>query len=224
MGKLILVPTPIGNLSDITLRALDVLKSVDLILAEDTRKTGILLKHYNISNKLQPYHQHNEHKIVSSTAEKIARGQTFALVTDAGTPSISDPGYLLVNTCISLNIEVECLPGPVAFIPALVNSGLPCDRFSFEGFLPHKKGRKKQINNLCNETRTMVFYESPYRLVKLLKEFAAAFGPERQASVSRELTKIYEETVRGHLEELIVHFQDKTIKGEIVVILSGKKL
>ena len=199
------------------------LRSVDLILAEDTRKTGILLNHYNISNKLQPYHQYNEHKIVSSTAEKIARGQTLALVTDAGTPSISDPGYLLVKTCINLNIEVECLPGAVAFIPALVNSGLPCDRFSFEGFLPHKKGRKKQITNLSNETRTMVFYESPYRLVKLLKEFAAAFGPDRQASVSRELTKIYEETVRGHLEDLILHFQDKTIKGEIVVVLSGKK-
>jgi 16S rRNA (cytidine1402-2'-O)-methyltransferase len=223
MGKLILVPTPIGNLSDITLRAIETLKSVDLIYAEDTRKTRILLKHYNINKNLQPYHQHNEHRIAGSIAEKITEGHTFALVTDAGTPSISDPGFLLVRTCLGRNIEVECLPGPVAFIPALVNSGLPCDRFCFEGFLPHKKGRQKHINNLLQETRTMVFYESPFRLVRLLNEFSDAFGPERQASVSRELTKIFEETVRGSLEELLTHFHDKTVKGEIVVILAGKK-
>jgi 16S rRNA (cytidine1402-2'-O)-methyltransferase len=223
MGKLILVPTPIGNLSDITLRAIETLKSVDLVYAEDTRKTRILFKHYNINSKLQPYHQHNEHRIAGSIAEKIMQGQTFALVTDAGTPAISDPGFLLVRTCIGQNIEVECLPGPVAFIPALVKSGLPCDRFCFEGFLPHKKGRQKQINNLLQETRTMVFYESPFRLVKLLQEFTEAFGPERQASVSRELTKIFEETARGSLEELLLYFQDKTVKGEIVVILAGKK-
>jgi 16S rRNA (cytidine1402-2'-O)-methyltransferase len=222
MGKLILVPTPIGNLSDITLRAIDVLKTADLILAEDTRKTGLLLKHYNISNRMQSYHQHNEHKIAASIAARIGQGLSVALVSDAGTPSISDPGYLLVRTCIDQGIEVECLPGAVAFIPALVKSGLPCDRFYFEGFLPHKKGRKKQINSLSEETRTMVFYESPFRLLKLLNEFAEVFGPDRQASVSRELTKLFEETARGSLEELIMQFKDKPVKGEIVIILAGK--
>ncbi len=223
MGKLILVPTPIGNLGDLSLRAVETLKSVDCILAEDTRKTGILLKRYDIVNNLSPYHQHNEHKVVESLAGKITRGETLALVTDAGTPGISDPGFLLVRECIKNNIQVECLPGPVAFIPALVNSGLPCERFCFEGFLPHKKGRKRRIVELINERRTMVFYESPFRLIKMLKEFAEVFGLERQASVSRELTKIYEETVRGTLEELQNHFQNNPIKGEIVVIISGKE-
>lgn len=223
MGKLILVPTPIGNLSDITLRAIDALRSADLILAEDTRKTGMLLKHYSISNKMQAYHQHNEHRNTGPIADRIAGGETIALVTDAGTPSISDPGYLLVRACVEREAEVECLPGAVAFIPALVNSGLPCNRFCFEGFLPRKKGRRKQINNLLDESRTMVFYESPFRLVGLLREFAEALGPGRQASVSRELTKLYEETVRGSLEELIDYFGDKTIKGEIVVVVAGNR-
>lgn len=223
MGKLILVPTPIGNLADISLRSIEVLKNADLILAEDTRKTGILLKHYNISNKLQSYHQFNEHKIADSIADKITSGQTFALVTDAGTPSISDPGFLLVRSCIKRDIAIECLPGAVAFIPALAVSGLPCDRFCFEGFLPHKKGRKKRINELKEETRTMVFYESPFRLLRLLKEFAEVFGGERRISISRELSKIYEETLRGTLEELINYLQDKTVKGEIVVIVSGRE-
>ena len=222
MGKLILVPTPIGNLEDITLRAINVLKSADLILAEDTRKTGILLKKYSIGNKLQSYHQYNEHKISGHIAEKISHGETITLVTDAGTPAISDPGFLLVRTCIRMGIEVECLPGAVAFIPALVNSGLPADRFCFEGFMPHKKGRKKQITNLLEETRTMIFYESPYRLQRLLKELATAFGPQRSASVSRELTKIHEETIRGNLEELCHYFEEKSVKGEIVVVVSGK--
>lgn len=223
MGKLILVPTPIGNLGDITYRAIDILKNADVILAEDTRKTGILLKHYSINNKLLPYHQYNEHNMSDALAAKILRGETLAMVTDAGTPGISDPGFLLVRTCIRSGIEVECLPGASAFIPALVNSGLPGDRFCFEGFIPHKKGRKKRLNELKDETRTMIFYESPFRLKKLLKELEELTGPERQASVSRELTKIYEETQRGSLQELLNHFQDRTIKGEIVVILSGKK-
>ena len=223
MGKLILVPTPIGNLEDITLRALNVLKTADLILAEDTRKTGIILKKYSIENQLQSYHQYNEHKIVESIAGRIAGEQTVALVTDAGTPSISDPGFLLVRTCINLGIEVQCLPGAVAFIPALVNSGLPSDKFCFEGFLPHKKGRKKQIDKLVEETRTMIFYESPFRLHRFLVELAEAFGPHRGASVSRELTKIHEETVRGSLGELSLYFGGKPVKGEIVVVVSGKK-
>jgi 16S rRNA (cytidine1402-2'-O)-methyltransferase len=223
MGKLILVPTPIGNLADITLRAIDALRSADMILAEDTRKTGILLKHYSINNKLQSYHQHNEHKKTGILADRIAGGETVAIVTDAGTPGISDPGYLLVRACIERQAEVECLPGPVAFIPALVNSGLPCDRFCFEGFLPRKKGRKKQIAGLLAESRTMVFYESPFRLGTLLRELADDFGPDRQASVSRELTKIHEENVRGTLAELIQHFEGKNIKGEIVLIVSGNR-
>jgi 16S rRNA (cytidine1402-2'-O)-methyltransferase len=224
MGKLILVPTPIGNLADITLRAIDALRSADLILAEDTRKTGILLKHYSINNRLQAYHQHNEHKNTGNLADRIAGGETFALVTDAGTPGISDPGYLLVRACLDRQAPVECLPGPVAFIPALVNSGLPCDRFCFEGFLPRKKGRKKHIGNLAGESRTMVFYESPYRLGALLRELAEAFGPERQASVSRELTKIHEENVRGSMAELIRHFEGKIIKGEIVLVVAGNRV
>jgi 16S rRNA (cytidine1402-2'-O)-methyltransferase len=223
MGKLILVPTPIGNLGDLSQRAIDTLKTVDGILAEDTRKTGILLRHYNIENKLLPYHQHNEHSRVEAIAGRILDGETLALVTDAGTPGISDPGFLLVRTCISNNIFVECLPGAVAFIPALVCSGLPCDRFCFEGFLPHKKGRKKRIEELSEEKRTMVFYESPFRLVRLLNEFSEVFGPSRKASVSRELTKIYEETIRGSLVEMIHYFNGRTVKGEIVVIIAGKE-
>ncbi len=223
MGKLILVPTPIGNLGDITLRAIETLKNVNGVLAEDTRKTGILLKRYNISNTLLRYHQYNEHKIVESITGRILKGETLALVTDAGTPGISDPGFLIVRKCIQNNISVECLPGPVAFIPALVNSGLPCDRFCFEGFLPHKKGRKKRIAELSNETRTMVFYESPFRLTRLLKECGDVFGHGRQASISRELSKVYEETIRGSIKELQDHFHNKPVKGEIVVIISGKE-
>lgn len=223
MGKLILIPTPIGNLGDITLRAIETLKGVDAILAEDTRKTGILLKHHNISNKLISHHQHNEHSRVDSIAARLKAGETLALVTDAGTPGISDPGYLLVRTCLKNHIEVETLPGAVAFIPALVNSGLPSDRFCFEGFLPQKKGRKKRIEELRLEKRTMIFYESPFRLIKLLGELSEVMGPERPASVSRELTKIYEETLRESLGGLLQHFQDIQVKGEIVVIVGGKE-
>jgi 16S rRNA (cytidine1402-2'-O)-methyltransferase len=222
MGKLILVPTPIGNLGDITLRAIEILKKADMILAEDTRKTGILLKHYGISNKIMSYHQHNEHRKVESISGMLKAGETIVLVTDAGTPGISDPGYLLVRQCIQNNIEVETLPGASAFIPALVNSGLPCDRFCFEGFLPQKRGRMKRIRNLTGEKRTMVFYESPYRIGRLLKELADIFGDERQASVSRELTKIHEETLRGTLGDLAGHFGDGRVRGEIVVVVAGE--
>ncbi len=223
MGKLILVPTPIGNLGDISLRAIETLRTVDGILAEDTRKTGVLLKHHKINNKLFPYHQHNEHIRINAITGRLIAGETLALVTDAGTPGISDPGFLLVRECIKKSIPLESLPGAVAFIPALVNSGLPCDRFCFEGFLPHKKGRKKRIDDLAQEKRTMVFYESPFRLPRLLKELSDIMGAERQASVSREITKIYEQTLRGNLEELLHHFQNKPVKGEIVVIVAGKE-
>ncbi len=222
MGRLILVPTPVGNLEDITLRALEVLKSADCILAEDTRRTGILLRHYGIKNRIITYHQHNEHKKVDTITAMITGGMTLALVTDAGTPSVSDPGFLLVRACIQKNIDVETLPGATAFIPALVNSGIPGDRFCFEGFLPHKKGRKKRIAQLQNETRTMVFYESPFRIVKLLEELADVMGPERQASVSRELTKIHEETARGSLDDLLKYFGKSDVKGEIVLVVAGK--
>ena len=222
MGKLILVPTPIGNMGDMTFRAVEILKTVDGILAEDTRKTGILLNHYNIKNKLQAYHQYNEHRVSNETAGRILRGKTLALVTNAGTPGISDPGFLLVKTCIDQNIEVECLPGAAAFIPALVKSGLPCDRFVFEGFLPHRKGRKKRLNELSGERRTMIFYESPYRLTRFLEECGEILGTERRASVSRELTKIYEETLRGTLGELLQYFRGIKIKGEFVIIVSGQ--
>lgn len=232
MSKLYIVPTPIGNLEDITLRALKVLKEADIILAEDTRKTNILLKHFHIENKLQSHHKFNEHKTVNRIIERIKNGETIALVCNAGTPSISDPGYLLVRNCIDNDIEVDCLPGATAFVPAIVNSGLPDDRFCFEGFLPQKKGRKKRLSQLADEQRTMVFYESPYRLMKTLRQFAEIFGKERQATVSRELTKIYEETIRGTIEELINHFNpdtvvppyaagNKTIKGEIVIVVEG---
>jgi 16S rRNA (cytidine1402-2'-O)-methyltransferase len=222
MAKLFLVPTPIGNFKDITIRALEVLKAVDVILAEDTRKTGNLLKHFEISKKLTAHHQFNEHKTVKGIAERILNGESIALVTDAGTPGISDPGFLLVRECIQAGVEVECLPGPVAFIPALVNSGLPCDRFLFEGFLPVKKGRKTRLEELAQVDCTVVLYESPHRLLKALEELAVFFGPDRQASVSRELTKIFEETVRGTLAEIIGYYKDHPVKGEFVIILSGK--
>ena len=223
MNKLYLVPTPIGNLEDITFRAIEVLKKADIILAEDTRKTVILLKHYNIRKKLEAFHKFNEHKTVKQISKRIERGETFALVTDAGTPSISDPGFLLVRECINKSIPVETLPGPSAFIPALVNSGLPSDRFCFEGFLPHKKGRNKKIKALADEERTIVLYESPFRLIKTLGHFIESFGSARKASVSRELTKIHEETVRGTLSEIFDYYNNKTIKGEIVIVIEGKK-
>jgi 16S rRNA (cytidine1402-2'-O)-methyltransferase len=220
--KLYIVPTPIGNLEDITLRAINILKSVDLVLAEDTRTSGLLLKHLGISKPMHSYHIHNEHQTVSRVAERILKGETIALVSDAGTPAVSDPGFLLVRECIKLGIEIECLPGPTAFVPALVNSGLPSDRFTFEGFLPHKKGRQTRLQNLVTEERTMIFYESPHRLIKALQQFSEYFGADRQVSVSRELTKIYEENIRGTLTEVIAYFSEKTIKGEIVIVLAGK--
>ena len=223
MSKLIIVPTPIGNLQDITLRALDVLKNVNIILAEDTRKTSILLRHFDISGKkLISHHKFNEHKTGSNIVDIIKSGETVALVSDAGTPAISDPGYLLVKICIDNDIEIETLPGATAFVPALVNSGLPNDRFLFEGFLPQKKGRQTKLKLLAEESRTMIFYESPYRLVKTLKQFAEYFGEERKASVSRELSKIFEENIRGDLPYLIEYFEAKTVKGEIVIVVEGK--
>lgn len=223
MSKLFIVPTPIGNLKDITFRALEILGSVDLILAEDTRQAKKLLNHYNISTQLQSHHMFNEHKSVEAVCTRILSGVTTALISDAGTPGISDPGFLLVRTCIEKEIPVETLPGPTALIPALVNSGLPCDRFCFEGFLPPKKGRNKRITGLKDETRTMVFYESPYRLVKTLEELSVHFGSDREASVSRELSKIYEENIRGSLTYLTEYYKNKTPKGEIVIIVAGKK-
>lgn len=222
MAKLYLVPTPIGNFRDITLRALDVLKEADLILAEDTRNTGILLKHYGIESKMSPHHQFNEHKAVKGIVERIANGENMALVTDAGTPGISDPGFLLVRECIRNEIEVECLPGATAFVPALVNSGLPCDRFLFEGFLPVKKGRQTRLKALAEADCTVVLYESTHRIIKALEEFCIYFGPERQASVSRELTKLYEETIRGTLSEIVEFYKEHPVKGEFVVVISAK--
>jgi 16S rRNA (cytidine1402-2'-O)-methyltransferase len=222
--KLYIVPTPIGNLEDITLRAIRILKEVDIILAEDTRTSGNLLRHLGIEKRLFAHHQHNEHKTVSMIAERIAQGEKIALVTDAGTPGISDPGFLLVRECIANGIEVECLPGPTAFVPALVNSGLPCDTFCFEGFLPQKKGRQTKIKSLVQEHRTMVFYESPHRLVKALEQFIEYFGAERKASVSRELTKMFEENKRGSLKELADYFKTKTVKGEIVIVVEGAEI
>jgi 16S rRNA (cytidine1402-2'-O)-methyltransferase len=219
--QLYLVPTPIGNLKDITLRALEVLKSVDVILAEDTRTTGKLMKHYEINRALQSYHIFNEHKTVEKLVERMKKGEVMALVSDAGTPGISDPGFLLVRAAKEAGIEVNCLPGATAFVPALVNSGLPTDRFTFEGFLPHKKGRQTRIQGLVGETRTMVFYESPHRLMKTLEQLSEAFGPERMGSVSRELTKIFEENIRGTLSELILYYQNNPIKGEIVLVIEG---
>ncbi len=222
-GKLYVVPTPIGNLEDITLRALTVLKSVDFIYAEDTRNTIHLLRHFKIEKPLRSYHAHNEHSTVEQIVEIIATEKSVALVSDAGTPAISDPGFLLVRECIKQNVAVETLPGATAFVPALVNSGLPCDTFVFYGFLPHKKGRHTKLLSLKDEWRTMIFYESPFRLVKLLEEFKEYLSGERQVSVSRELSKMFEETARGTVDELIAHFSAKTVKGEIVVILAGKE-
>lgn len=219
---LYLVPTPIGNLKDITLRAIEVLKSVDVILAEDTRTTGKLLKHLEIQRPLQSYHIFNEHKTIERLLDRMQGGEQMALVSDAGTPGISDPGFLLVRAVREAGMTVNCLPGATAFVPALVNSGLPADRFTFEGFLPHKKGRKTRIEGLMEETRTMVFYESPHRLVKTLSQLGEVFGEERMACVSRELTKIYEENVRGTLKELLVYYQEKPVKGEIVLTVAGK--
>jgi 16S rRNA (cytidine1402-2'-O)-methyltransferase len=222
MSKLFLVPTPIGNLQDITLRAIEVLKSVDLILAEDTRKSGILLKHFEIKTPMQSHHKFNEHHTTEIIVNKLKTGTTIALITDAGTPAISDPGFLLVRACLASDVSVECLPGATAFVPALVNSGLPNDRFVFEGFLPDKKGRQTRFLALQEETRTMIFYVSPHKLIKTLEEFVTYFGASRIVSVSRELTKLFEETKRGALPEVIEYFKNKTIKGEIVVVLEGK--
>jgi len=223
MSKLYLVPTPVGNLKDITFRAVEVLENADLILAEDTRQARKLLTHYNISVPVKSHHMFNEHKTVEAICAKIVSGQTIALISDAGTPGISDPGFLLVRTCIEKGINVETLPGPTAFVPALINSGLPCDRFCFEGFLPQKKGRQKKLTALKDESRTMVFYESPYRLLKALEEMAAVFGEDRDVSVSRELTKIYEENIRGTLASVSDHYKNNPPKGEIVIIVGGKK-
>ena len=222
MAKLYIVPTPIGNLDDITLRAVNVLRDVDFILAEDTRTTSFLLKHLGIEKKLYSHHKFNEHATVKMVAESIAAGRNAALVSDAGTPGISDPGFLLVRTCVEAGIEVETLPGATALIPALVQSGFPCVRFCFEGFLPQKKGRAKQLQSLAAEERTMIFYESPYRVVKCLEQFAEVFGPERRVSVSRELTKKFEQTVRGTVAEVLEHFRTTDPKGEFVIVLAGK--
>jgi 16S rRNA (cytidine1402-2'-O)-methyltransferase len=218
---LYIVPTPLGNLKDITLRSLEVLKNVDVILAEDTRTSSKLLQHYGISKPISPYHQHNEHKIVQHLTDQLIAGKSFALITDAGTPGISDPAFLLVRECAKHDIKVETLPGATAFVPALVNSGLPITRFTFEGFLPLKKGRQTILKKLATEERTMVFYESPMRLVKTLEEFIQYFGAERQCSVSRELTKMFEENKRGSLHEVCKHFSEKNVKGEIVIVVQG---
>jgi len=220
-GMLYIVPTPIGNLKDITLRALEVLKDVDLILAEDTRTTSNLLNHYQIIKALSPYHQHNEHKVLQHLVGQLSDGKNMALVTDAGTPGISDPAFLLVRECIKAGIKVECLPGATAFVPALVNSGIPSNRFIFEGFLPLKKGRQTLLKSLAHENRTMIFYESPIRLIKTLGEFIQYFGPDRLCAVSRELTKMFEENKRGSLQEVCDYFDGKNIKGEIVIVLEG---
>lgn len=223
MSKLFLVPTPIGNLSDMTFRAIEVLQSVDLILAEDTRQSGKLLHHFNIKSPLQSHHMYNEHKSVEAVCNRILAGEKVALISDAGTPGISDPGFLIVRTCIQKGIPVETLPGATALIPALVNSGLPCERFCFEGFLPQKKGRNKRLTALIEETRTMVFYESPFRLVKTLDELALYLGPEREACVSRELSKVFEENIRGSLSYLSDHYKSRPPKGEIVIVVAGKR-
>lgn len=224
LGGLYLVPTPLGNLKDITLRALEVLQQVDVILCEDTRTSSKLLQHYNITKPVSPYHQHNEHKIVQHIVDQLAAGKVMAVITDAGTPGISDPAFLLVRECVKNNIKVECLPGATAFVPALVNSGLPINRFTFEGFLPLKKGRQTMFKQLAGEERTMVFYESPMRLVKTLEEMAVYFGGERNCAVSRELTKMFEENKRGSLAEVAEYFKAKTVKGEIVIVVEGAAL
>ncbi len=221
MAKLFVVPTPIGNLEDMTFRAVKILKEVDLILAEDTRTSGILLKHFEIKTQMHSHHKFNEHKTVEQIVQRIEAGQNVALISDAGTPAISDPGFLLVRTCVEKEVEVECLPGATAFVPALVNSGLPNDRFCFEGFLPQKKGRQTKINALAGESRTMIFYESPFRLAKTLTQLSEVFGTERRASVSREISKFHEDTKRGTLSELANHYTQNQPKGEIVLIVAG---
>ena len=222
MSKLYLVPTPIGNLEDMTFRAIRVLKEADMILAEDTRTSGKLLKHFDISTQMHSHHMHNEHKTVENIVNQIKGGKTTALISDAGTPAISDPGFLLTRACIEAGIEVDCLPGATAFVPALVNSGLPNDKFVFEGFLPVKKGRQTRLQALAEETRTMIFYESPHKLLKTLAQFAEFFGEDRRISVSREISKLHEETIRGSVKEVLEHFTSKPPKGEIVVVLEGK--
>ncbi len=222
MSKLFLIPTPIGNLEDITYRAVRILKEADVILVEDTRTTKKLLSHYGISTRMEVHHKYNEHHKVAGIVRRVKSGETFALVSDAGTPGISDPGYLLVNECLKENVEVECLPGATALIPALINSGFPSDSFCFEGFLPQKKGRKTLISNLAKEQRTIILYESPHRLLKTLQDLQQVMGNERRCSVSRELTKIFEETVRGNLAELIDHFSQHVPRGEMVIILAAK--
>lgn len=223
MGKLYVVPTPVGNLEDMTFRAIRVLKEADLILAEDTRTSSVLMKHYEIKNPMMSHHKFNEHKTVEGIVSRILAGQTVALVSDAGTPAISDPGFLVVRECVRNGIEVQCLPGATAFVPALVSSGLPNDRFCFEGFLPQKKGRQTRLQSLQEEKRTMIFYESPYRLVKTLTQFAEYYGADRQVAVCREISKIHEECVRDSLTEVIAHFTAHEPKGEIVVVLAGKE-
>ena len=221
MSKLFLVPTPIGNLEDMTFRGLRVLSEVDLILAEDTRTSGKLLKHFDITTPMQSHHMHNEHKTIDAILQKLKSGTSIALISDAGTPAISDPGFLLVRACVEIGIQVECLPGASAFLPALVNSGLPNDKFVFEGFLPVKKGRQTRLKLLTNEARTMIFYESPHKLIKTLIDFCEYFGEDRQVSVSRELTKLYEETIRGTAKEVLDHYTIKPAKGEIVIVVAG---
>lgn len=223
MAKLYLVPTPIGNLEDITLRAIKVLKEADLILAEDTRNSGKLLKHFDITTQMHSHHMHNEHKTVEGIVRQIQNGKTIALISDAGTPAISDPGFLLTRACVEAGVEVDCLPGATAFVPALVNSGLPNDKFVFEGFLPVKKGRQTRLEVLAQETRTMILYESPHKLLKTLAQIKEFFGEHRQVSVSREITKLHEETVRGTAAEVLAHYEQKPPKGEIVVVIGGKK-
>ncbi len=222
MGILYIVPTPVGNMEDMTLRAIRILKEVDLILAEDTRTSGILLKHFDIKNQLLSHHKFNEHGTSASVVQRLLAGQNVALISDAGTPGISDPGFFLAREAVRAGVEVQCLPGATAFVPALVSSGLPCDRFAFEGFLPQKKGRQTKLQSLVDEERTMIFYESPYRLLKTLQQFAEFFGADRQVSVCREISKIHEESVRGSLEEVIAHFTATEPRGEIVIVLAGK--
>lgn len=221
MGTLYLVPTPVGNLEDITLRALRILKEADLVLAEDTRTSGMLLKHYEIKNQLVSHHKFNEHQTAESFAARMAAGEVMALISDAGTPAISDPGFMLVRACVARGVTVQCLPGATAFVPALVSSGLPCERFTFEGFLPQKKRRNTRLESLKEETRTMIFYESPYRVVKTLGQFVETFGPERRCSACREISKLHEESVRGTLAEVLAHFTETEPRGEFVIVVEG---
>ena len=223
MGILYIVPTPVGNMEDMTFRAVRILKEVDLVLAEDTRTSGILLKHYEIKNALMSHHKFNEHGTSAGIVNRLLAGENVALISDAGTPGISDPGFYLVREAVRAGVEVQCLPGATAFVPALVSSGLPCDRFAFEGFLPQKKGRQTKLQSLKDEERTMIFYESPFRLVKTLQQFAEVYGGDRQVSVCREISKVHEESVRGSLTEVIAHFQEKAPKGEIVIIFAGNE-